>query len=190
MRQAVRRLHLEMLSSMQHQWYLLQPTCTVLTGGVVLSGLPSGTWTLTRTPGGVTTTGNTASRTITGLAVGTYTYTVKNSAGCTSLSSASIVLTAATGCLINPPSSSMTFTLSPNPAQDKVLLNTNISQDGDYRLILMDGLGKVILSKTDHYFNGFNSETLDISNLSKGFYYIRLAHIDGVDFAVKKLIIN
>lgn len=72
---------------------ITQPTCTVASGSVILSGLPtSGTWTLTRSPGGSTTTGSGSSKTISGLATGTYTYTVTNSQGCTSLASNNIVI--------------------------------------------------------------------------------------------------
>jgi len=71
------------------------PTCTVTTGSVVLSGLPStGTWTLTRYPGGATTTGTGTSTTISGLASGTYNYTVTNSYGCVSLPSSNVVIPA------------------------------------------------------------------------------------------------
>jgi hypothetical protein len=59
---------------------LIQPTCVVPTGSVVLSGLPaSGTWTIN--PGGYTGTGTTT--TIPSLAVGTYNFTVSNGS-CTS----------------------------------------------------------------------------------------------------------
>jgi gliding motility-associated-like protein len=62
---------------------------------VVLSGLPSaGTWTLTRNPGSITTTGTGTSTTISGLASGTYTFTVTNAAGCTSASSSEVVIPA------------------------------------------------------------------------------------------------
>jgi len=72
-----------------------QPTCAVPTGSVVLSGLPaSGTWTLTRYPGPVTITGTGSSRTVTGLSTGTYTFTVTNSSGCTSLHSGVVVINA------------------------------------------------------------------------------------------------
>jgi len=54
---------------------ITQPTCTTATGSVVLSGLPTN-WTLTRSPGSITTTGTGTSTTISGLAAGTYTYTV------------------------------------------------------------------------------------------------------------------
>ncbi|MBS1918910.1 MAG: HYR domain-containing protein, partial [Bacteroidetes bacterium] len=70
---------------------ITQPTCTVATGSVVLNGLPSGNWTIN--PGAIT--GNTSSRTITGLAAGaTYNFTVTNAAGCTSLPSANVVINA------------------------------------------------------------------------------------------------
>lgn len=72
---------------------ITQPTCSVATGSVVLNGLPSaGTWTLTRSPGGTTITGTGTSRTITGLAAGTYTFTVKNSEGCSSVASGNVVI--------------------------------------------------------------------------------------------------
>ncbi len=71
------------------------PSCTIATGSVVLSGLPSnGTWTLTRSPGGTTTQGTGTSTTVTALPAGTYTYTVTDANSLTSLASASIVINA------------------------------------------------------------------------------------------------
>lgn len=55
---------------------ITQPTCTTATGSVVLNGLPSGSWILTRSPGSVTTLGTGTSTTISGLSSGTYTYSV------------------------------------------------------------------------------------------------------------------
>jgi gliding motility-associated-like protein len=74
---------------------ITQPTCVVTSGSVALSGLPStGTWTLTTIPGGNTAgTGTTA--TISSLAAAaSYTFTITNSSGCTSISSASAVINA------------------------------------------------------------------------------------------------
>ncbi len=74
---------------------ITQPTCGVATGSVILSGLPaSGVWTLTRSPGNVTTTGTGTSTTITGLAAGTYTFTVTNANGCLSGPSSNVVINA------------------------------------------------------------------------------------------------
>ena len=72
---------------------ITHPTCTVPTGSIVLNSLPpTGTWTLTRNPGGATTTGTGTSTTVSGLATGTYTYTVTNSDGCMSGSSPNVVI--------------------------------------------------------------------------------------------------
>ena len=74
---------------------ITQPTCTVSTGSIALSGLPaSGTWTVTGSPSG-SATGTGTTTTISGLAAGTsYTFTVTNDLGCTSSASASGVLNA------------------------------------------------------------------------------------------------
>ena len=71
-----------------------QPTCSVATGSIPLSGLPAaGTWTLTRNPGGITTTGTGTNTTINGLPSGTYTFTVTDpTATCTSPASANAVI--------------------------------------------------------------------------------------------------
>jgi gliding motility-associated-like protein len=76
---------------------ITHPTYTVPTGSVVLSGLPSGTWRLTRYPGEIIITGSGTSRTVSGLEPGTYTFTVTNAVGCTSASSASVLINARPG---------------------------------------------------------------------------------------------
>ena len=73
---------------------ITQTTCAVATGSVQLNGLPSGSWTLTMSPGAVVTNGSGTSTTISGLAAGTYTFTVTNDIGCTSPSSVNVVINA------------------------------------------------------------------------------------------------
>ncbi|GEM_PF-4676164 len=75
---------------------ITQPTCGAITGSVVLNGLPSsGSWTLTRSPGGTTTSGTGSSTTISDLTAGaTYTFTVTNSSGCVSSASANVAINA------------------------------------------------------------------------------------------------
>jgi uncharacterized repeat protein (TIGR01451 family)/gliding motility-associated-like protein len=73
-----------------------QPTCSVATGSVVLNGLPAtGNWTIAQNNGTTTTTisGTGATKTISGLAAGNYTFTVANGA-CPSAASASVVINA------------------------------------------------------------------------------------------------
>lgn len=73
---------------------ITQPTCAVSTGRITLNGLPAESWTLTRFPGTVTSTGSGASTTVAGLPSGTYNFTVTSSSGCISPSSANIVINA------------------------------------------------------------------------------------------------
>ena len=77
---------------------ITQPNCSTPTGSVILGGLPaSGTWTLTRMPGGITTTGTGISKTVTGLSANTtYSFTVTNAAGCISIASGNVVIGAGT----------------------------------------------------------------------------------------------
>ena len=67
---------------------LTQPTCSVLEGSILLSGLPSGNWTIN--PGNISGTG--ATYTISGLVAGIYTFTVTAANGCTSPPSAIVKL--------------------------------------------------------------------------------------------------
>ena len=73
---------------------VIQPSCTLPTGSVTLSGLPAAGWTIIRTPGGNTYPGTGVATTISGLVPGTYTFTVTNLNGCTSVPSASVVINA------------------------------------------------------------------------------------------------
>ncbi|MEI8204693.1 MAG: GEVED domain-containing protein, partial [Bacteroidota bacterium] len=68
---------------------ITQPTCETLGGSVVLSDLPAlGNWTIQ--PGNISGTGT--STTISGLAAGTYNFTLTNIAGCTSAASANVLI--------------------------------------------------------------------------------------------------
>ncbi|HET6559003.1 MAG TPA: right-handed parallel beta-helix repeat-containing protein [Prolixibacteraceae bacterium] len=71
---------------------ITQPTCKVATGSVEFTGLPGGIWTLTRTPGEVTTTGSGTWKVVTDLPAGSYTYTLTNAGGCVSAASANVVI--------------------------------------------------------------------------------------------------
>jgi gliding motility-associated-like protein len=71
---------------------ITQPTFAVPSGSVVLTGLPAGSWVITRLPGAITTPGSGTSKTITNLPGGVFTFTVTNSAGCTSTESNSVTI--------------------------------------------------------------------------------------------------
>ncbi|KQS91836.1 hypothetical protein ASG21_05085 [Chryseobacterium sp. Leaf394] len=73
-----------------------QPTCSVPTGSIELSGLPAGTWTLTDTVGGATITGTGTTATFANLAPGTHAFTVQLSSTCVSPATSFTVLNSAT----------------------------------------------------------------------------------------------
>ena len=73
---------------------ITQPTCALASGSVILNSLPATAWTLTQNPDATTTQGTGTSFTKSGLASGIYTYTVTNSAGCISASSANVTINA------------------------------------------------------------------------------------------------
>ena len=72
-----------------------QPSCVLPTGSVVLNNLPSsGTWTITQTGTvGASYTGTGTNRTISGLAAGTYNFTVSTPSTCVSGSSSTLTIT-------------------------------------------------------------------------------------------------
>jgi hypothetical protein len=76
---------------------IIQPSCTLTTGSVILTGMPELSWTIN--PGSITDTGSTI--TISGLATGTYNYTVTSANGC-----------------ISPPSTDVVIKQSPGPTAD------------------------------------------------------------------------
>ena len=68
---------------------ITQPSCSVPTGSVALSGLPNQAWTITTSPGAISTPGTGNSTLLTGLIANTsFTFTVTNNVNsCVSLSS-------------------------------------------------------------------------------------------------------
>jgi hypothetical protein len=73
---------------------ITQPTCTTTTASIVLTDLPSsGTWTLARSGSSIaSTTGTGTSTTISGLEEGSYTFTVTNEIGYTSVASSIVTI--------------------------------------------------------------------------------------------------
>ncbi len=103
---------------------ITQATCTVLTGSVILSGLPAvGSWTIN--PGNITGTGT--SHTVTGVPVGNNTFTVADTTGCASVPSANV--------FIDPQ-----FTVPTPPVADSILQPSCTVPTGS---ILLGGLPAV-----------------------------------------------
>jgi hypothetical protein len=67
-----------------------------------------------------------------------------------------------------------TFSVSPNPVFDRVVIRLNIKQGGKYEVCIYDALGKSVVSKTLNLDRGSKEEVINISNLSDGVYIVSI----------------
>ncbi len=159
---------------------ITQPTCEIPSGSVILQGLPSvGTWTLTRMPGGTTTTGSGTSTTITGLLAGTWNYTVTNAAGCTSGPTIDIVIL---------PGASVPAA----PAIDTIIQPTCTVSTGSVILTGLPAPGTWTLTRYPDgaTFLGTGASTT-ITGLGQGTYYFRVTNSDGcTSLSTPNVVIN
>lgn len=134
---------------------ITQPTCAVSTGSVALSGLPPGNWIIN--PGAIS--GNTATTTISGLASGTYNFTVTNDAGCTSTGSADVVINDVPGA---PPSPAINLVQPTCTSATGIITITSATSGLTFSL---DG-GVYTVYPTGGYVVAAGSHTLIAQNVS------------------------
>ena len=155
-----------------------QPTYEVSTGSVVLTGLPTGNWTIN--PGAISGTG--PSHTISGLTAGTYNFTVTNADKYTSAPSANVVIikqpiTSAHSIYLNDNSENQGLAINnyPNPFSQNTTIEYTLPADGKVSVKLYNQLGQQVVSLVDakqsagkYLVNG------NFSGLSPGIYIARL----------------
>ena len=115
--------------SAPHVGTISQPICLTATGSVDLSGLPaSGSWTVTESLGATSINGSGTTGSFSSLSPGTYTFTVTNSAGCTSGPSGNAVINDAPAKPAAPGgTSNQSFCLSSSPkVSDLLVTGTSI----------------------------------------------------------------
>lgn len=117
---------------------ITQPTTTVSTGSVVLSGLPTGSWTIN--PGAIT--GSGTSTTITGLAASTiYNFTVTSSSGCISNNaSTNVVIDAQPAACVDFSNENYIYSVTPLVATTDV--STLLESQKQESITYVDGLGR------------------------------------------------
>ena len=127
---------------------ITQPDCKIATGSVFLSGLPSGAWTLTRSPGSITSNGSGTTATISSLAAGDYTFTVSNASGCTSLptGSGSIVINA----VITATWTGSTWINGPPNSSQPLVFSGNFNSSGNLEACSCLVTGGTITIKSGH----------------------------------------
>ncbi len=107
---------------------------------------------------------------LSGMVAGTYVVTVEDDWGCTATET--IVINSQVGIATN---TQLEIKLYPNPT----LGETVLEMEGVFTYMLYDLNGKTILTG-----NGFNKETLELSNLENGVYFIQIS-ADNVNQTVK-----
>ncbi len=67
----------------------------------------------------------------------------------------------------------------PNPAKDKLNIEYTSTKSGNVQLQVMDSKGALVLSQTANMVLGRNTNTVNVSTLSKGVYMLRTMDTDG-----------
>lgn len=80
------------------------------------------------------------------------------------------------------------LTVSPNPSNGFVTLNFNTNSSQQKNIQLIDMAGKVVFIKNVNVIKGESEQTIDISQLAKGSYFIKV--ISTNENEIKKLIIK
>ncbi len=147
---------------------VIQPDCTTPGGTVNLRDLPSsGTWTVTRTPGGVTTSGSGTTASVSGVPPGSYTFRVTNSQGCTSASSASVTIN-------NQP------VTPPSPEILSITQPTCSTSSGSIALTGLPGTGTWTLTRgPGNITTSGSGTTYTVTALPAGTYYFTVTNSQG-----------
>jgi hypothetical protein len=69
------------------------------------------------------------------------------------------------------------FTVSPNPTNALLNINSGKVINGNVKIEVIDALGKILISED---YKEFNQSTINVSQLSSGIYFIKIASSDNV----------
>lgn len=146
----------------------VQPTCTVSTGSVELTGLPgNGNWTVSSSPEGVSASGAGNTVVIPTLSQGTYYFTVTNSYGCASRPSGNVVINSQPVIPAAPIAGAITAPDCSQPTGSVVILG--LPSSGTWVLTRYPGSTTL---------NGAGT-TLYLSGLQSGIYNFSVTSSDG-----------
>ncbi len=147
----------------------------------VVGSPTGGSWSAT----GVTSVTGVGTVTINAVGTGTLKYTYTNSAGCSNSRTinGNGFSCAAKALISNNQFTSNDFSIYPNPAKRFINLKNNTTIDGG-NIVITDLYGKTIRTQT----LSLGTNTIDISNLSKGMYFLSM--ITGEGKITKKLVVE
>lgn len=74
-----------------------------------------------------------------------------------------------------PAPASMDVTIYPNPASDNLNIRYTLDRASDVEILILDELGRIVrTTRRDNVAPGENTESMEISDLAAGMYYVRL----------------
>lgn len=120
--------------------------------------------------------------TATNLPTGTYVVSVVDAEGCSATNSVFVDVVGAIKDL-----ALQDFKLFPNPTSKNVTISFSLLSAKDFKVSIIDALGTRILTDAQNASASY-SNTIDISHLAAGIYFVEISSEDGV--AVKKLTIT
>lgn len=71
------------------------------------------------------------------------------------------------------------FNLYPNPASEEVVISFETKEVEELTVQMISPDGKVVYSNTKNHFSGIYNNSVDVSNLAKGVYFLRLLSNEG-----------
>jgi hypothetical protein len=118
---------------------------------------------------------------LTGLAAGTYSLTVTDANGCEASITSDVIITG-----VGELSNQIALSLNPNPTRENVVLTLSGLTGDKLSYNVVDTQGRTVVSKELGNVNGVRIETINLSNVAAGVYYVNVT-IDG-NVSIMKLI--
>lgn len=82
----------------------------------------------------------------------------------------------------------MNYDVFPNPASDKINIRFYQDNIGKANLLLFNALGQAVYSETISVDNSLTEHVINVDNLPKGFYFLRITNADGLSETSKIIV--
>ena len=119
------------------------------------------------------------------------TYSLTISGATSNTSSGSNLLQTISNSLVEEATGIKSMNFYPNPTSGSVIhLDLNLSENINYNVVLVDNLGREVFKSSENKgFQGYNAETLDVSNLADGLYNF-VIQSEGKNLMTKRIVVR